>query len=99
MPSITLAVTTPVIRQINEGNEYQKQLAIRDVSPDMRALVGKANAKNKVVVAVCGIFELSVGDNGAIWGTHQAPGAQLNDFTNFYSLLARRPDVSVKFQW
>ena len=99
MPSITLAVTTPVIRQVNQGNEYQKQLAIRDASPDLRALVDTANAENKVSVAVCGVFELAVGDTSAIWGVHQDLGVQADDFSNLYSLLAHRPDVSVKFRW
>ena len=99
MPSITLAVTTAVINQVNEGNEYQRQLAIRGASPDLRALIRTASAQNRVPVAVCGVFELAVGDTDAIWEVHQAPGFQCGDFSNLYSLLARRPEVSVTFQW
>ena len=99
MPSITLAVTTPVIQQVNGGNEYQKQLAIRDASTDLRVLIDTANAENRVSVTVCGVFELVVGDTDAIWGVHQDLGVQADDFSNLYSLLARRPDVSVKFRW
>jgi len=99
MPSITLAVTMPVIWQVNEDNEYQRQLAIRDASSDLRALIDTAHAGNKVSIAVCGVFELAVGDTGAIWGVHQDLGSQADDFSNLHSLLARRPDVSVKFRW
>ena len=99
MPYITFSVTTPVIQQVNSGNQFQRQLAIRDASPELRALVGQATGKNRVDVSVCGTFKLSVGDTGAIWATHQDDGIQADDFTDLYSLLSRRPDVPVKFQW
>jgi|GEM_PF-5523724 len=98
MPSITLAVTTPVIQQVNQGNQYQ-QLAIRSASSDLRVLLDTANAQNKVIIPVCGIFALAVGDNHAVWGVHQELGIQADDFSNLYSLLALRPDVSVTFNW
>jgi hypothetical protein len=99
MAFITLAVTTPVIQQVNGGHEYQRQLAIRGASADLRSLIDKANAQNRVSIAICRAFELVVGDVGAIWGAHQSVGIQADDFLNLYSLLARRPDTSVTFQW
>ena len=97
MPFITLAVTERVIRQIEEGNEYQRQLAIKDASPDLRDLLDTANANEKIRVAICGVFELIVGDTDAIWGVHQENKVQAGDFSDLFSLLSRRQDESVKF--
>lgn len=59
MPFITLAVTSNVVQQVDQGNDFQKQLAIRDASPGLAALIKTANAQNKVPVAVCGVFKLT----------------------------------------
>jgi hypothetical protein len=99
MPHITLAVTHPVIQQVQAGNDYQRQLAVQGASPDLRALIDTASANNRVLVAVCGEFSLTVGDTGAIWGRHQAAGHQADDFADLYALLARRPNVPVTFRW
>jgi hypothetical protein len=48
---------------------------------------------------VNGVFELSVGDSGAIWGAHQGAGLQAEDFASLFDLLARRPDLPVTFSW
>lgn len=66
MPHITLAVTDAVIQQVGAGHNYQRQLAVRDASPDLRALIGTASAGNRVTVAVCGVFTLTIGDTGAL---------------------------------
>jgi hypothetical protein len=99
MPHITLAVTQPVIQQVQAGNDYQRQLAVQGASPDLIELLNTASADNQVLVAVCGVFSLSVGDTRAIWGSHQAAGHQADDFANLYALLARRPNVPVTFRW
>lgn len=66
MSFITLSVTSPVIEQVNKGNEYQKQLAIRDASPDLKSLITAASSKNKIEVKVSNVFVFAVGDTGAI---------------------------------
>jgi hypothetical protein len=99
MAFITLAVGPRVIREVCEGHEYQKQLAIRGASRDLRTLIEAANRQNKVTVAICGTFELAIGDTGAIWGVHQAVGVQAEDFGNLYALLANRPGIAVTFRW
>ena len=99
MSHITLAVTDRVIQQVGAGHDYQRQLAVQDASPDLRALIATASAHNRVPVAVCGVFALSIGDTGAIWGSHQAAGHQSDDFADLYALLARRPNVPVTFKW
>lgn len=99
MPSITLAVTTSVIQFVAKEGESQRQLAIQNASSDLREALNKASASNEISVAVCGVFTLAVRDTYAIWGVHQAPGVQANDFSNIYSLLERRPDVEVRFLW
>jgi hypothetical protein len=99
MPYITLSVTTPVIQQVEGGNHFQRQLAIRDASPELLALIRQTTAQNRITVPICGVFKLSVGDIGAIWASHQNAGIQADGFFNLYSLLSRRPDVSVKFEW
>lgn len=97
--SITLAVAEGVKREVNAGRTYQRQIAIRGGSPELLAVIRKASARNRVAVAVNGVFQLSVGDNGAIWEKHQEPGRQAEDFTNLYNLLARRPEQPVTFSW
>ena len=99
MPNITLAVTHPVIQQVQAGSHFQQQLAIQGASPELRALIDTARGANRVLVAICDVFELSVGDTGAIWASHQAAGDQADDFADLYSLLARRPNVPVTFRW
>ncbi|MGA3324033.1 MAG: hypothetical protein ABSF45_06135 [Terriglobia bacterium] len=99
MAYITLAVTRPVIQEVNAGKSYQRQIAIQDASPELRAVIDSATAGNQVTVVVNDEFELSVGDTGAIWGAHQRPGLQIEDFTSLFDLLARRPDRPVKFEW
>jgi DNA-binding PucR family transcriptional regulator len=99
MPYITLSVTTRVIQQVNSGNQFQRQLAIQGASPELRTLIDDATGKNRVAISVCGIFKLLIGDTGAIWAAHQDDGIQADDFSDLYSLLSRRPDVPVKFQW
>ena len=97
--SITLAVTKSVVREVNGGRAYQRQLAIRGGSPELLAMIRKASARHRVAVAVNGVFQLSVGDNGAIWEKHQGRGRQAEDFTSLYDLLARRPEQPVTFSW
>jgi hypothetical protein len=99
MPHITLAVTDLVIQQVDAGHDYQRQLAVQAASPDLRALIDTASAAIQVPIAICGVFVLSAGDTGAIWGSHQAPGHQADDFADLYALLARRPNVPVTFRW
>ncbi len=97
--SITLAVTKSVVREVNAGRAYQRQIAIRGGSPELLAVIRKASARNRVAVAVNGVFQLSVGDTGAIWGKHQGRGRQAEDFASLYGLLARRPEQPVTFSW
>jgi transcriptional regulator with XRE-family HTH domain len=97
--SITLAVTKSVVREVNGGRAYQRQIAIQGGSPELLAVIRKASARNRVAVAVNGVFQLSVGDSGAIWEKHQGRGRQAEDFTSLYDLLARRPEQSVTFSW
>jgi len=99
MPHITLAVTPPVLQQVAAGHAYQRQLAIQGASPDLQPLIDTATRHHRVQLAICGVFALTVGDNGAIWGTHQNPGTQTDDFDNLYALLARRPGLPVTFTW
>ncbi|MGA3259901.1 MAG: hypothetical protein ABSE35_13545 [Bryobacteraceae bacterium] len=99
MKYITLAVTGPVIREVSAGNSYQRQIAIRDASPGLLAIIRAATGGGRALVAVNGVFELSVGDSGAIWGAHQGAGLQAEDFASLFDLLARRPDLPVTFSW
>jgi transcriptional regulator with XRE-family HTH domain len=97
--SITLAVTKNVVREVIAGRTFERQIAIRGGSPELLASIRKASARNRVAVAVNGIFELSIGDTGAIWEKHQARGRQAEDFTSLYDLLSRRPEQPVTFSW
>jgi transcriptional regulator with XRE-family HTH domain len=97
--SITLAVTKSVVREVNAGRAYQRQIAIRGGSPELLAVIRKASARNRVALAVNGVFRLSVGDSGAIWEKHQQSGRPAEDFASLYDLLARRPEQPVTFSW
>lgn len=99
MSHITLAVTTKVMAQVRDGHNYQQQLAIRDASDDLQGLLKQASKQNIVTVALCQEFILSVGDTAAIWAVHQQSEQQRRDFADLYSLLSRRPDTSVTFNW
>jgi len=97
--SITLAVTKNVVREVNEGRTFQRQIAIRGGSPKLLAAIRRASGRNRIAVAVNGVFQLSVRDTGAIWEKHQAAGRQAEDFTSLYDLLSRRPEQPVTFSW
>ncbi len=97
--SITLAVTKNVLREVKAGRTYQRQIAIRGGSPELLAAINKASARNRVGVAVNGVFRLSVGDHRAIWEKHQARGPQSDDFASLFNLLSRRPEQPVTFSW
>ena len=97
--SLTLTVTQKVVREVDAGRTYERQIAIRDASPELLAAFRKASKRNRVSVAVNGVFQLSVGDHRAIWEKHQAPGRQAEDFINLYDLLSRRPEQPVTFSW
>ena len=98
MSYITLAVTEAVIRQVeSSGQENERQIAIVDSSTELRRFFDTASRRNKIPIRVCGVLGLSVGDTHAIWAAHQVPGLQSEDFKSFYELLARRPEMAVKF--
>jgi hypothetical protein len=99
MAYITLAVTSGVIQQVKAGGPSQRQIAIRDASPELLAPIRAASKTSGVLIAINGVFDLSVGDTGAIWGVHQTAGFQPDDFTSLYDLLARRPEQQVTFAW
>ena len=99
MAHITLVVTEDVIRQVNKSGQKQQQIAIQGASPELRAAFDAATKDKRVVVAVNGVFELSVGDTDAMWAVHQTAGLQTEDFTSLYDLLGRRPGRQVRFAW
>jgi len=98
MKHITLAVTSPVIRQVNATGPNQRQIGIRDASPELLVDLRAVRANSHISMPVNGVFELSVGDTSAIWAGHQS-GRRAEDFTNLHNLLAQRPDRPVKFMW
>jgi transcriptional regulator with XRE-family HTH domain len=99
LASITLTVTKNVVREVDAGRTFQRQIAIRGGSPELLAAIRKASARNRIAVAVNGVFQLSIGDTGAIWEKHQARGRQAEDFISLYDLLSRRPEQPVTFSW
>lgn len=99
MPTIILAVTQDVIDQITAGSDFQRQIAVRNASPDIRALLNQANRTNRIPIAICGAFNLFAGDTDAFWNAHQPPGIHAEDFADLFALLARRAGTSVTFSW
>jgi hypothetical protein len=98
MPEIRLCVTLNVLNQLNNGNNFQRQLAIRRASDDIDTLIRTASAENRIQVDLLDVFTLVIGDTSAIWASHQQ-GQMLQDFNDLFSLLSRRPDTDVTFIW
>ena len=98
MSFVTLSVTSAVLDQLNAGNQFQKQIAVRGASPEIVGAMIGANADNQIQININGSFALNVGDRNAIWAVHQT-GIQSEDFADIFSLLARRPDRDVTFTW
>ncbi len=93
--TISLAVTQKVLDHASRGKAGEKQMAIRNMSPELRTRLSLANAKNHVSIELGNAVQLTVGDTGAIWRAHN--GASAEDFDLLFQLLARRPDVSMEF--
>lgn len=98
MPHITLCVTNAVLAHVTAGHETQRQIAIREASPEIVHALAGATADHRMEVNVNGNFPLTVGDTNAIWESHQT-GTQTADFADLFSLLARRPGTNVRFMW
>ncbi len=99
MAHISLKVATAVIEYVRtSGQRNSRQIAFRDFSAEFNALKD-ASEKKRVLIPVNGVFELSVGDIGAMWPSHQTENFQADDFDSIYELLARRPDRWVRFSW
>ena len=99
MEHISLKVTQPVMNAVAAGQGFQRQLAVDDASPNIRAQISAATAANIVVVHVGGCMPLAVGDTDAIWAVHQKALSQQQDFDDLYALLSRRPGAALTFSW
>jgi hypothetical protein len=99
IPHITLYVTEKIRNYADKTGTNSRQIAFRDPSPDLHLANPPATSGEQVLLAVNGVFKLSVGDTYAIWATHQSAGIQAEDFTSLYDLLARRPECQVRFEW
>jgi hypothetical protein len=98
MPHITLTVTQSVIDQVTRAGESQRQMAIKDASPELASQIQTATAANRIRIPLLNAFDLTVGDTSAIWYSHQV-GIQAEDFINLYQILARRPEQPIRFTW
>lgn len=90
MNEITLKVTTNCIRQVKKAEElHQAQITIVQPAFD-------ANRDNKKEIVICGVIKLTVGDNHAIWHSHNTvPEKQKKDFEILFHLLANHRDEEV----
>src|SRR5947209_5550523 len=96
---VTLAVTEPVLKQVQAGHDYERQTAIKDASPHILANLDKANSGNPGLIIVGGTLMLMAHDTRAIWLSHQGPGIQTDDFNALFALLSRRPGKAIRFGW
>ncbi|MFN3653584.1 MAG: hypothetical protein ACK47B_28735 [Armatimonadota bacterium] len=94
MSTVTLVVTQAVVNHAQAGNLNQRQIAIRNPSPEVRAALSHASAGNRLQLSLGGYVDLVVGDPGAIWLSHQR---EKEDFELLYELLARRPNTGMEF--
>jgi hypothetical protein len=96
---VTLAVTEPVLKQVQAGNDFQRQIAIKDASPHLLTALDKANSRSPAPIVVGGALMLMAHDTRAIWLSHQSPGIQADDFNALFALLSRRPGRAIRFAW
>lgn len=94
---ITLTVTQPVLRQVAEKGESQRQIAIQGASAEILQRLRETRRENPLRILIGGVFPLTVGDTVAIWFSHQTEGEEREDFISLYNLLARHPGCPVKF--
>jgi hypothetical protein len=95
MAEISLVVTRAVLDHVGSGNLAQRQIALRAPSPDIRARVSGLARLQRRYLRLGGCITLVAGDPGAIWRAHNATYAE--DFDALYELLARHPDMPMRF--
>jgi hypothetical protein len=97
MSQVFLVVTEKVIKQVSVTSASQKQIAVCDASADIRMALADVSKDNRKKVVLGGCVELTVGDTGAIWRSHNTDTASEEDFDSLFDLLSRRPNVTMKF--
>jgi hypothetical protein len=95
MPEISLVVSQNVIEHVKTTDRNEKQIALRSATPDIRDALGQAKKDNRVNLRLGGCVTFSVGDPAAIHHSHNQ--SHIEDFDSLYDLLARRPDVEMRF--
>jgi hypothetical protein len=95
MSMIMIAVTSGVLRQEKVDRLQARQLAIRGGSKVVMRTVRKASKMHMVSILLADRVKLLIGDNGAIWRSHN-PQAQ-REFDLLFDLLALKPDASMQF--
>ncbi len=96
MARISLTVTQRVLEVIQGGQEGQRQIAMRNPSADIGAVIRGANAQEPVALRLGSRISLTVGDSGAIWRVHQLDRDRA-DFDSLFEILARRPGAEMEF--
>ena len=93
---IRLRVTSGVLRELQKGQTSQKQIAISDAAPSLKAVLEAARKDHAVDIMVGGSIRLIVGDTTAIWHKHNQ-GETEEDFLSLFEILQRRPDQWADF--
>lgn len=94
MGKICLKVTAKVIEH-SKGSINQRQIALTKPSESIVNVIKGCSKNNKVNIEFAGAFELTVGDTGAIWRSHN--DENLEHFDGLYELLCLSPDKEFMF--
>jgi hypothetical protein len=96
MNTISLAVTKKVVSYLAENPDVrERQIAIKDVSPEIRSALDTATKDNRVSILLGVRINLVVGDTHAIWRSHNMDN--LAEYDLLFDLLALRPDAHMLF--
>jgi hypothetical protein len=96
MIELYLRVTKAVIEQVARSDANQRQIAV-PWSHEVEQVVGYPSKNKPVKIRVAGLFELLMGDTGAIWSSHQHTAQQVRNFDLLYELLSQYPDQAATF--
>jgi len=96
MNTISLAVTKKVATYLAANPDVrERQIAIKDASPEIRASLDKATKTSPVTIRLGQRINLIVGDTHAIWRSHNT--SRQAEYDRLFDLLALHPDAPMLF--
>ena len=96
MNTISLTVTKKVASYLAVNPDLrERQIAIKDASPEIRASLDKATKTSPVNIRLGQRITRIVGDTHAIWRSHNM--VNVHEYDRLFDLLACQPDAPMLF--